>query len=163
VIVISVGRAAAIAASADRLAALLPGAIVSTAPLLVCKRDGQSLADPRQADEHERPEGSWRRLTVHHGEQSRSRGRPLAAAMVPRLRAAGVAGASSLRGIWGYHGDHAPHGDRLLSLRRRVPVMTSVVDTTERIGLAWDVVDDLTDETGLVTIETVEVVGPRPV
>jgi PII-like signaling protein len=161
-IVISVGTEAAIAGSADHFGDLLPGAIVTTAPVRVCKRDGRPLADPRPAGDARPREASWQRLTVHHGEQSRSRGRPLVAELVPRLRAAGVAGATSVRGIWGYHGDHAPHGDRLRSLRRRVPVMTSVVDSAERIGLAWEVVDDLTDEAGLVTIETVEVVGPRP-
>ncbi len=34
--------------------------------------------------------------------------------LVRRLRAASAAGATSMRGIWGFHGDHAPHGDRLL-------------------------------------------------
>jgi PII-like signaling protein len=56
-------------------------------------------------------------------------------------------------GSWGYHGHHAPHGDRLLSLRRRVPVLTVVVDTPARIRRWFEIVDELTDETGLVTCE----------
>ena len=64
-------------------------------------------------------------------------------------------GATALRGIWGYHGDHQPHGDRLLSLRRRVPVLTVVVDTPARIRHWFAIVDELTDETGLVTCEMV--------
>ena len=64
-------------------------------------------------------------------------------------------GATSLRGTWGYHGDHAPHGDTFWQLRRRVPVITVVVDTPERIRRWFRVVDELTDETGLVTSELV--------
>jgi PII-like signaling protein len=36
-----------------------------------------------------------------------------------------------------------------------VPVVTVMVDTPERIGRWFDVVDELTDETGLVTSEQV--------
>jgi PII-like signaling protein len=36
-----------------------------------------------------------------------------------------------------------------------VPVVTVIVDTPERIGRWFDVVDELTDETGLVTSEQV--------
>jgi PII-like signaling protein len=60
-----------------------------------------------------------------------------------------------LRGTWGYHGDHAPHGDRMWQLRRRVPVVCVAVDEPERVRRLFAVVDELTDETGLVTCETV--------
>jgi hypothetical protein len=43
--------------------------------------------------------------------------------IIRRLCASRAAGATSLRGIWGFHGDHAPHGDRPLRLRRGVPVV----------------------------------------
>jgi PII-like signaling protein len=77
------------------------------------------------------------------------------AVLARRLLQAGAAGATALRGVWGYHGDHAPHGDRLLALRRRVPVLTVVVDTPARIRRWFGIVDELTDESGLVTCETV--------
>ena len=48
---------------------------------------------------------------VYASEQSRHDERPLYSELVRRLRGAGAAGATTLRGIWGYHGDHAPHGD----------------------------------------------------
>ena len=72
-----------------------------------------------------------------------------------RLRESGASGATCLRGIWGFHGDHAPHGDRLLQLRRRVPIVTIVIDTPERIAESFEIVDELTDEAGLVTSEMV--------
>ena len=55
----------------------------------------------------------------------------------------------------GFHGDHPPHGDRLLQLRRHVPVVTIVVDTPERISESFEMVDELTGEAGLVTSELV--------
>ena len=76
---------------------------------------------------------------------------------------AGAAGATALRGVWGYHGDHEPHGDRSWSLRRHVPVLTVIVDTPERIREWFAIIDELTDEAGLVTSEMVPgVPGDRP-
>ena len=76
-------------------------------------------------------------------------------AIVRRLRSAGLSGATTLRGIWGFHGDHAPHGDRLPQLGLHVPVVTIVIDTPECIAGAYSVVDELTSERGLVTGETI--------
>jgi PII-like signaling protein len=97
----------------------------------------------------------WQKLMVYCGEQSRHRGHPLYVELVHALREAGAAGATALRGIWGYHGDHEPHGDAFLQLRRRVPVVTVIVDTPERVRRWFAIVDALTDETGLVTSELV--------
>jgi PII-like signaling protein len=97
---------------------------------------------------------------VYAGEQSRHAGRPLYEELVRALRRDGAAGATTLRGIWGYHGDHRPHGDSLWQLRRRVPTVTVIVDTPERIREWFAVVDELTDETGLVTSEMVPAMRP---
>ena len=63
-----------------------------------------------------------------------------------------------LRGIWGFHGDHKPHGDKLFQLTRRMPVVTVIIDTPERIARSFDIVDDVTAEHGLVTSEMVPAV-----
>jgi PII-like signaling protein len=60
-----------------------------------------------------------------------------------------------MRGIWGYHGDHPPHGDRFFALRRHVPMLTVIVDTPEHIRESFAIVDELTTHTGLVTSEIV--------
>lgn len=73
-------------------------------------------------------------------------------AIVERLR---ESGATTLRGVWGFHGDHAPHGDRLFQLRRNVPVVTIVVDDPDRIARSFEIVDEITRERGLVTSEMV--------
>jgi len=50
--------------------------------------------------------------------------------------------------------------DRLLQLGRHVPAVTIVIDSPERIAAAFAVVDDLTDEQGLVTSEVVPAMRP---
>jgi PII-like signaling protein len=97
----------------------------------------------------------WQKLMVYASEQSRHAERPLHQVLVRRLRDAGAAGATSLRGIWGYHDGQRPHGDSFWQLRRRVPVVTIVVDTPERIRDWFAIVDEVTGATGLVTSEMV--------
>jgi PII-like signaling protein len=101
---------------------------------------------------------------VHTSERSRHDGRPVHVELVRRLRAAGAAGATTVRGIWGFHGDHPPHGDRLLQVARRVGVLTTVVDEPGRIAGLFGIVDELTRERGLVTSEAVPFAeaGPAP-
>jgi PII-like signaling protein len=156
VMVVAVGAGERIAAALPELRALRPEPLLTLERVRVCKRDGRRLAAPDPVAGTD-PSGLavWQKLMVYCGEQSRHGRRPLYVELVRALRAAGAAGATSLRGIWGYHGDHAPHGDSFLQLRRRVPVVTVIVDTPERIGRWFAVVDGLTDETGLVTSEQV--------
>jgi PII-like signaling protein len=154
--IISVGAGDAIARALPELGALLERPLVTLERIRVCKRDGRRLADPHPLPT-DPPDGLgiWHKLMIYAGEEAQHHGHPLYLQLVRRLREAGAAGATCLRGIWGYHGDHAPHGDRLLALRRRVPVLTVVVDRPDRIHRWFEIVDELTDETGLVTSELV--------
>jgi PII-like signaling protein len=122
----------------------------------VCKRDGRLIAppDPLPAREDE-GRGPWQKLMVYTSESQLYDGEPIHRGIIRRLRATSATGATSLRGVWGFHGDHPPHGDRVLQLGRRVPVVTVVVDTPERTARSFDVIDELTREHGLVTCETV--------
>jgi PII-like signaling protein len=154
--IISVGSGEKIAAALPDLAAALPRPLMTLERVVVCKRDGERLAEPRHLpDTDESGLAMWQKLMVYSGEQARHGRHPLYVELIRRLREADADGATALRGIWGYHGDHPPHGDKLLSLRRHVPVTTIVVDTPTRIRRWWEIVDDVTDETGLVTSEIV--------
>jgi len=154
--IISVGDGQRIAALLPELAAMLQRPVLTLERIRVCKRDGVKLAEPRHLPETDASGlGVWQKLMVYAGEQSRHGGQPLNTGLVRALREAGASGATSLRGIWGYHGDHKPHGDVFWQLRRRVPVTTVIVDTPERIHRWFAIVDELTDETGLVTSEMV--------
>ena len=154
--VIAIGAGERIAAVLPDLTSMLARPLLTLERVRLLKRDGERLGtlhEPAPSD----PSGLgiWQKLMVYAGEQSRHGGHPLGPQLVRRLRAAGAPGATSLRGIWGYHGDHNPHGDTFLQLRRRVPVVTVVIDTPERIGAWMAIVDELTDEAGLVTSELV--------
>ena len=154
--VIAVGDGRRIQELLPELGAMLARPLVTLERITVCKRDGRRLADPASLPESDPAGlGVWQKLMVYAGEQSRHAGHPLHHALVRRLRQAGAAGATTLRGIWGYHGDHRPHGDSFWQLRRRVPVVTVLVDTPERMARWFPVVDEVTDETGLVTSEMV--------
>jgi PII-like signaling protein len=81
-------------------------------------------------------------------------------AIVASLNSARISGATTLRGIWGYHGDHAPHGDHFPRQARHVPVVTTVIATAEQISAAYDAIDPHTAERGLVTAEAVLAARP---
>jgi PII-like signaling protein len=154
--VISVGEEAALAAALPELASMLARPLVTWERVRVCKRDGRALDQPVP------PEGdAWQKLMVYASEQSRHGDRPLYQELVRRLRGAGAAGVTTLRGIWGYHGDHAPHGDSAWQLRRRVPVLSVAVDAPANVARWYPLIDELTAETGLVTSEFVPTVHPR--
>ena len=154
--IVSVGAGETIARALPGLGRLLADPILTLERVRVCKRDGELLAEPRQLPEADDVGlGVWQKLTVYAGEQARHGRRPLYVELIRRLRQEGASGATSLRGIWGFSGDHAPHGDQLLRLRRQVPVVTTIVDTPDEIQRWFAVVDEVTDEAGLVTSELV--------
>jgi PII-like signaling protein len=158
--IIAVGERARIADALPKLGSLLDEPLLTLERIRVCKRDGSLLARPHElpgTDEHGL--AMWQKLMVYSSQGATHHGRPLSLEIVWRLRRAGAAGATNLRGIWGFHGDHAPHGDRFLQLRRHVPVVTITIDTPERTAAAFDVIDELTAEQGLVTSEMVPALG----
>jgi PII-like signaling protein len=154
--IIAVGSGAQIADVLPELGSLLSEPLVTLERVRVCKRDGQLLATPHALPESdERGLGLWQKLMVYTSQSATHEGRPLNLQLIRRLRESDAARATSLRGIWGFHGDHAPHGDRLLQLRRHVPVVTIIIDTPQRIANSFRIVDELTAEHGLITSEMV--------
>lgn len=154
--VISIGPAGLMNGALRELLPIVREPIATVERVRVCKRDGRRLAEPRNVPEADGAGlGIWQKLTVYAGEQARYHGHPLFMQLVRRLREENASGATALRGIWGFSGDHAPHGDRFGSVRRRVPVVTTVVDTPERSRRWFRIVDELTSGAGLVTSELV--------
>ena len=163
--VIAVGSGTRIAHVLPELGGLLRQPLLTLERVRICKRDGELLCRPPTAGESLPPADPTgmplaRKLMVYTSEAALHDGQPIHRAIVRRLRAAGVSGATTQRGMWGFHGDHPPHGDRLLQLGRHVPAVTIVIDTPERIQTAFDIIDDLTAEHGLVTCETVPAIRP---
>jgi PII-like signaling protein len=72
------------------------------------------------------------RVTLVTSEIAAHASHPRYLAYIHALRREGATGATALRGVWGFRGDREPHGDRVLALRRDVPVLVETVDTPER-------------------------------
>ncbi len=160
--IIAVGAGPRIARVLPELGGLLPRPLLTLERVRICKRDGELLCAPSSlptADASGLP--VWHKLMVYTSEAALHDGQPVHRAIVRRLRGAGIAGATTQRGMWGFHGDHAPHGDRLLQLGRHVPAVTVVIDSAERIAAAFAVIDELTAEHGLVTSELVPALRQR--
>ena len=131
--IIAVGSGEQIAQVLPELGGLLHEPLITLERVRVCKRDGELLATPHElpgTDEHGL--AMWQKLMIYTSHAATHDGHPLHRALVRRLRESDAAGATSLRGIWGFHGDHAPHGDKFFQIRRHVPVCTIVIDTPER-------------------------------
>ena len=157
--VIAVGAGPRIARVLPQLGGLLRRPLLTLERVRICKRDGELLCAPDRpgaVEESGRP--VWQKLMVYTSETALHDGQPVHRAIVRRLRLAGIAGATTQRGMWGFHGSRPPHGDRLLQLGRQVPAVTIVIDVPERIAAAFAIIDELTAEHGLVTSELVPAV-----
>jgi PII-like signaling protein len=97
------------------------------------------------------------RLTVFVGESDQWHHRPIYTEIVHRAHAAGLAGASVLRGIEGYGASSRIHTTRLLSLSEDLPVVVVIVDTKEKVEAFLPELDELITE-GLVILDPVEVI-----
>ncbi len=155
--IIAIGSTTQVSTAATELAASIPNLLQTVERVRLCKRDGELFARPQQlpaTDDQGR--ALWQKLMVYTAEATRNDGLPIHRALVQQLlRSRTARGATVLRGVWGFHGDHKPHGDKLFQIARRVPVTTIIVDTPESIARSFDIVDELTAHHGLVTSEMV--------
>lgn len=154
--IIAVGSGERIGRVLPELGALLRRPLITLERVRVCKRDGELIERPHalpSTDGHGM--AMWQKLMIFTSEGARHDGQPVHRAIVQRLRRSGARGATALRGIWGFAGSHRPHGDRLLQLGRRVPVLTVVIDSPERIAATFTLIDELTGDHGVVTSEMV--------
>jgi PII-like signaling protein len=154
--ILAVGSRESVAAAIPGIDAIFHDPIMTVEQVRLCKRDGERLTEPRhmpETDESGLP--IWQKLMVHTEAEAHYHGRPLYVELVRRLREAGAAGATVLRGVWGFYGDREPFGDRFFSIKRRVPVHTVIVDSPTNIRRWWEIVDEVTSEHGMVTSELV--------
>lgn len=157
IMLIAVGSAVQAQQAVPELQAMLDQPLMTVERVQVCKRDGQLLAYPPSLpalDGHGRV--LHQKLMIHTSEATHHDGVPIHRALVRKLwEAQIVGGATVLRGIWGFHGDHRPHGDKLIQYGRQVPVTTIVVDTPDVIAACFHIIDEVTANHGLVTSEMV--------
>lgn len=157
VMIIAVGDSTRAAAVLPELQRLLSDPLVTVERSELCKRGGRLLAHPSSLPPHDAHGAPlWQKLMIHTTEDTLHNGEPVHREIVRRLRQIpNTRGATVLRGIWGFNGSRIPHGDKLFQLGRQVPVMTIVVDSPGNIATAFDLVDEITTDHGVVTCERV--------
>jgi PII-like signaling protein len=154
--IIAVGSGRTIARVLPELGGLLRHPMISLERVRVCKRDGELVERPHSLPSQDSGGAQlWQKLMVYTSERARHDGEPVHRALIRRLRASNSRGATTLRGIWGFHGELPPHGDRFWQLGRSVPVCTIIIDSPDRIAASFEIVDELTAEHGVVTSEMV--------
>lgn len=104
--------------------------------------------------------GEGKLLRIFVGESDHHEGKPLYQALVERVRAEGLAGATVLRGIEGFGASSHLHTSRILRLSQDLPIVVEIVDTTEQIDRILPIVDEMVGD-GMVTVERVEVLTYR--
>ena len=107
-----------------------------------------------------RIEGEGKLVRIFIGESDRWHGTPLYQAIVQRVRAEGLAGATVLRGIEGFGADSHIHTSRILRLSEDLPVVIEIVDAPERIDAVLPLLDEMVAE-GMVTVERVQIIAYR--
>jgi PII-like signaling protein len=161
--VVAVGAGDRIAMLLPELGAMFRRPLMTIEKVRLCKRDGLFVSRPETAPGAAHAQAGMTaqfKLTVYTSEAARHDGNPVHRGIVHSLNSAGISGATTVRGIWGYHGDHAPHGDHFPRPARHVPVVTTVIAAAEQVSAAFDAIDSHTAERGLVTAETVLAARP---
>lgn len=107
-----------------------------------------------------RLEGPAVRLTIFVSEADQWHHRSLSTEIVHRAHAAGLAGATVLRGVEGFGRSSRVHTSRLVSLSSDLPIAIVIVDQAERIDAFLPHLDELISE-GMVIRDEVHVVAYR--
>jgi PII-like signaling protein len=95
------------------------------------------------------------RVTYVTSEIATSGAHPRYLELIHRLREEGAAGATALRGVWGFRGATPPHGDRVPALRRDVPILVEAIDAPE-LALSFVGEDDVVDSQPIEKTLTLE-------
>jgi len=99
-------------------------------------------------------------LRIFFGEDDKHENLPLYEAIVHRARAAGLAGATVIRGLEGFGAHSRLHTTRILRLSEDLPVVVEIVDEAGKIEAFLPALDEMVDE-GMVTLEKVRVIASR--
>jgi PII-like signaling protein len=106
-------------------------------------------------------EGEQWMIRIFIGESDCWKGRPLADALVERLRKEGFAGATVLRGLACFGARSVVHTAHLLELSQDLPKVIEVVDGEEHVQRLEPILDEMVAD-GLVTLEKVRVLKYKP-
>lgn len=100
-------------------------------------------------------------MRIFIGESDKHHGKPLYEALIERMRAKGLAGATVLRGVAGFGASSKVHSDKVLRLSLDLPLIIEVVETEEAINAILPDLDEMIGG-GLITLERARVIMYRP-
>jgi PII-like signaling protein len=145
--IICVGRRETLAAVLPDLSELLEWPLVTLESIAQLKHDGEQLeelpAPPVPA--------VWQTIRVYTRQSAQINGRALYTELTRRLREAGAAGVTTIRGHWGFSSDEPPHGDKFARFSSHAPTYTTYIDRPSKVAQVWPIIDELTAEHGIVT------------
>jgi hypothetical protein len=107
-------------------------------------------------------DGEQSLVRIFLGESDAWQRRPLARALLERLRAEGFAGATVIHGIAGFGASSVIHTANLIELSADLPVLIEVVDDQAHIDRLLPILDEMLVGGALVTIERVRVLRYAP-
>jgi PII-like signaling protein len=150
--IIAVGPRATLAATLSDLSEALEWPLVTLEGIAQLKHDGVPLEQlPKASDVDPRGLAVWQTIRVYTRQSAQVDGRALYTELTRRLREAGAAGVTTIRGHWGFSSDEPPHGDRFARFTSHSPTYTTYVDRPSKVAEVWPVIDELTAEHGIVT------------
>jgi PII-like signaling protein len=161
-VVVAIGAGESIGPVLPEIGGLLRSPRMTLDQVQICKRDGELVSEPEMPPPYDEDGFTcWQKLTVYASQATQHNGQPIHRALIRRLLSAGVSGATTQPGLWGFHGQHAPHGDRhLLQFGHHVPAATVVIEAPQRAAIAFAIIDEFTTRHGLVTCEHIPVIVP---
>jgi PII-like signaling protein len=101
------------------------------------------------------------RLTIYVGESDHWHGKPVYIALVEEARHKGLAGATVTRGVAGFGLHQQLHTARILELSSDLPMVVTIIDTTEAIASFLPLVQEMVMG-GIAIQETVNLVHHAP-
>jgi len=101
--------------------------------------------------------GPAKKLTIYMGEAMQWKGKSLYHALVLKLKEAGIAGATVIRGLEGYGEANRLRTARLLDLSADLPVIVTAVDQADKIDQVLPDIRTMVTR-GLITLTDVQVV-----
>ena len=102
-----------------------------------------------------------RLLRVYFCESDRYDGHPLDEAIVHALQAAGISGATVIRGVAGYGGSSILHTTHVLRLSEDLPLVIEAADTRGKVEAVLPRLAEIAGD-GLITTQPIEIHARRP-
>ncbi len=134
----------------------LPGVLerpVATLERIAVVKHGGDLLEPLPLI-HDSGSGDppvWMALRVYTRQSAQANGGAIYTTLTRRLREAGAAGITTVRGEWGFSSDERPFGDRFGTVTSHMPTCTVLVDRPSKIAEIWPIIDRITTQHGVVT------------